>query len=407
MKYIIIGNSAAAVGTVEGIRSVDAEGEIELFTSEKYHTYSRPLISYLLCGKTDSANMKYRPDGFYEKNNVKTHFSSTVSKIDAENKTVTAEGKKYSYDRLMAACGSSPFVPAAEGLEKTGYQTFGSLDDALKLESKITPESRVLIIGAGLIGLKCAEGISGRVKTITVVDMADRVLSSVLDKDAADIVQNHLEKCGLKFYLSRFVKKYDAASAQLDDGSVIEFDILVIAVGVAANIRLIKEAGGRAEKGIWTDIRGETSLKDVYAAGDCALSYDTTTDSSRVLALLPNAYMSGFAAGVNMAGGNAENSGAIPMNSIGLMGLHIITAGNCRDGTETVISQDGYKKFVVKNGKLNGFILVGCVDRAGIYTRLVREKIPLCGLDFEKLKNFPTLAAFPDEEREKILEGVI
>ena len=402
MKYIIIGNSTAAVGAVEGIRSIDKKGDIDLFSSEEYHTYSRPLISYLLCGKTDMEKMKYRPDDFYVKNNVKTHFSLPVEKIDALNKTIYAGGETFSYDKLMVACGSRPFIPPAEGLSDINYYTFGSLNDALKLQDNINKESKVLIVGAGLIGLKCAEGIFGKVKSITIVDMTDRVLSSVLDKEASDIVKEHLKKYDFNFYLSRFVKKYSPNTATLDDDTVIPFDVLIIAVGVRPNIELVKDAAGKTERGIWVDERGETSLKDVYAAGDCVMSYDITTDSERILALLPNAYSGGYNAGVNMAGGNEKNDCCMPMNSIGFMGLHIITAGSLV-GQKIINYNGGYKKLVVKDGCLNGFILVGNVERAGIYTRLIREKIPLISLDFDKLKIHPCLASFNENERQRIL----
>ena len=178
MKYVIIGNSAAGIGAVEGIRQVDKQGEITIITNEPHHTYSRPLISYLLLGKVTEETMKYRNDNFYTENNCKLLADVAVTKIDAKAKQViVSDNSRVPYDKLLVAAGSSAFVPPFEGLDSVKDQcTFMSLDDARKLDKMLTPNKRVLIIGAGLIGLKCAEGIAERAAHITVVDLAPRIL---------------------------------------------------------------------------------------------------------------------------------------------------------------------------------------------------------------------------------------
>lgn len=177
MKYVIIGNSAAGVGAVEGIRQIDKEGEITIITDENYHTYSRPLISYLLLGKTDEERMKYRDNDFYTKNNVKM-LHATAKEIDAKSKQIIlASGEKISYDKLLVGTGSSAFVPPFEGLDSVKEKfTFMSLDDAKNLEKSLAQNKRVLIIGAGLIGLKCAEGIFNRVHHITKIDRSENIV---------------------------------------------------------------------------------------------------------------------------------------------------------------------------------------------------------------------------------------
>ena len=215
MKYAIIGNSAAAIGCVEGIRQVDREGEITLIASEPYHTYSRPLISYLLWGKTDTQRMKYRPDSFYADNGVKTLLGRTVTAVDPAARQLTLDdGTQLPYDRLMVATGSSALVPPIPGLDEVKNRfSFMTLDDAKALEAALTPDSRVLIMGAGLIGLKCAEGIADKAGSITVVDLADRVLPSILDKEAAAMVQSHLEARGIRFILGDKAARFTASSS--------------------------------------------------------------------------------------------------------------------------------------------------------------------------------------------------
>lgn len=405
MKYVIIGNSAGAVGCIEGIRQMDKEGSITVIASEPHHTYSRPLISYLLLGKTDEQRMKYRPDSFYKDNNCTTIFGKTVVKIDKDTKQVVLDdGKSIAYDKLLVATGSKPFVPPMQGMETVEKKfTFMTLDDAKALQSALTPESRVLIVGAGLIGLKCAEGISKSVKSITVVDLADRILPSILDEKGSSLVQAHIEKQDVKFYLSDSVQSFDTTVAKLKNGAQIDFDILVIAVGVRPNTELAKEAGGEVNRGILTNDHCATTLPAVYAAGDCTESMDITTGKNRVLALLPNAYMQGECAGINMAGGEKLYNKAMAMNAIGFFGLHIITAGSYNGDEYIAEGAGGYKKLITSDNHLKGYILIGNVERAGIYTALIREKTPLDSIDFELIKEKPQLMAFSKKDRAKVL----
>lgn len=182
-----------------------------------------------------------------------------------------------------------------------------TLDDALELEEALSPEQKVLILGAGLIGLKCCEGIARRVQSVTVVDLSPRILSSILNEKAAAIVQKHIERQNVSFRLGQTVRQFRGNSAVLDNGEELVFDLLVLAVGVRPRTALIKEAGGACGRGILTDAYQKTSLEDVYAAGDCTESYDISAEQSRILALLPNAYRQGEAAGINMAGGASHS----------------------------------------------------------------------------------------------------
>lgn len=403
MRYVIIGNSAAGVAAAEGIRSRDKSGEIVMISEEKFPAYGRPLISYYLLGATDRAHMDYRPSDFYEKNGITLRLGVRAEKIDPVGHTVLlSDGSEIGYDRLLAATGSRSFVPPAEGLsEVKAKYTFMTLADALALEKALSKKKEVLIVGAGLIGLKCMEGILGRVKKVTVIDMADRVLSSILDEKGSQIVQRQLEARGVRFVLSDSVVRFEEGRAKLKSGGEIAFDLLVMAVGVRPNIELVKEAGGKTDRGIVTDEGMRTSLPDIYAAGDCTESSDIASGKRRILALLPNAYRQGYCAGENMAGGDARFGDAMPLNAIGFFGSHILTAGAYEGESFITGEGDTYRRFFVKDGVLKGFILIGAPERAGIYTALVRERRSLSEVDFEMLKTEPRLSAFSAEERKK------
>lgn len=413
-QYVIIGNGIAAAGCIEGIRSVDPQGRITVVSGENHPVYCRPLISYYLEGKTDPERMRYRDLDYYEKMGCQVRYGKKAVGIDSTEKTVTLDdGTVLDYDKVCIAAGSSPFVPAFDGLDTVEKKfTFMTLDDTLALEAAVDQTSRVLIVGAGLIGLKCAEGLRDRVAQITVCDLADRVLSSILDAQCAAMMQKHLEENGIRFLLGDSATGFLGNQALMKSGKAVEFDVLVLAVGVRANTSLVKEIGGAVNRGILVDTQMHTSVTDVFAAGDCTEGEDITFGGRRVLAILPNAYMQGRCAGINMAGGCAAFDNAIPMNSIGFFGLHAMTAGSYygpEQGGELYEEKgDGtIKRLFTRDGLLTGFILIGQVERTGIYTSLIRERTPLDTLDFEMLKKVTTLAAFSRESREKKLGGTV
>ena len=411
-QYVIIGNGIAAAGCIEGIRSVDREGSITVVSKEIHPVYCRPLISYYLEGKTKLENIGYRPDDFYEKNGCTVLYGESAARLEP-GRVLLESGKELEYTALCVATGSSPFLPPTEGFETVENSfNFLTLDDALAIERVARGDSRALIIGAGLIGLKCAEGLHGRVGSICVCDLAPKVLSSILDAECAAVMQKRIEQNGIELLLADSVERYEGNCAVMKSGRRVEFDILVTAVGVRANSSLVAQAGGEVGRGIVVDSGMRTSLEGVYAAGDCAEGYDISLGANRVLALLPNAYMQGRAAGVNMAGGEEEFDRAIPMNSIGLFGLHVMTAGSYPTEAEGAVvyreaSEDSIREFFVLDGLLKGYILLGDVSRAGVYTALIREKTPLDTLDFDLLRRDASFMAFSSENRRKKFGGVV
>ena len=409
MRYVIIGGSAAAIGCIEGVRSVDKTGEIILITGETEWNYSRPLISYLLEGKTTRDKMWCRPDSFFTRNGVTVKAGVLATTLDAGDRPVRlSTGERLAYDRLLAATGSRPFVPPIPGLE-TVERTFcfQTLSDASALAEALRPESRVLILGAGLTGVKCAEGIRGLCAQIAIADLAPRVLPAVLDDTAAAMVQARMEEKGVRFYLNDSAAAFRGNTARLQSGTELEFDVLVTAVGVRPNTQLVADAGGAVDRGILVDGRCATTLPDVYAAGDCAQGYDAVSGEKRMLPLWPNAMLQGETAGINMAGGRADYTQGIALNASGVFGLHMVTAGSYEGESFTVQRDGSYKRLVTADGVLKGVIMVGDVSRAGIYTDLIRKKKPLSEIDFDLIRESPQLMAFSQKDRRVQLGGEV
>ena len=408
-KYVIIGGGIAGVSCIEGIRAADAQGEITLVSAEPVSNYGRPLISYYLQGKTDIPRMSWRGEDFYDRMAVRAIHSAKAERIDPEGRQVfLSTGDVLRYDALCLCTGSYPFSPRFEGLETVEQRfTFTTLADALALEAAVTPETRVLIVGAGFIGLKCAEGLRDRVGSVTVCDLAPRAMSASLDGDCSPILERHLENCGIRLLLGDTVTRFAGKRAEMQSGRTVDFDVLVTAIGVRPETALFAAAGGEVRRGIPVNERMETSLPGIWAAGDCTESLDVSCGETGVLAVLPNASMQGRCAGMNMAGGEAVFNTGIKMNSIGFFGLHIMSAGTYTDLIYSEITETGCKKLFARDGVLTGFIIIGDVARAGIYTALIRNRTPLAELDMEALKHEPSLLPFGKASRAKMLGGVV
>jgi NAD(P)H-nitrite reductase large subunit len=386
MRIVIIGNSVAMVGAVEAIRKYDTSSEIVVISDETYHVYSRPLISYYLGNLVSEDKMIYREKDFYRKNKVETVFGIKAISIDERKKEVYLEnGDSISFDKLLIATGGKPIIPPVEGLNKKNVHTFIKMDDAKKLKEAAKPGSKAVIVGGGLIGFKAAEGLHHLGVDVTIVELADRILSTILDAEGASLVSQSLQNDGIKIITGTTVDKIIGdeyvKGVLLKNGQELEADNLIIAIGVVPNVDVVKNTSISINRGILVDNTMKTSVEDVYAAGDVAEGYDMLVESNRVVPIWPNAYMQGEIAGYNMIGINKSFKGIFPMNSIGYKNTNMITAGitNPQQEEFEIISKIDhnrkyYKKFVVKENRLVGFILINDIDRAGLFTGFIKNE---------------------------------
>ncbi len=417
-EYLIIGNSAGAVGCVEGIRDVDQRGKIAVISEEKHHAYSRALIPYYLDGKIDREKIYYRPPDFYEKYGVVPLLGKKAVTLDLARREVELlDGERVGYGKLLLATGGRPFLPPIAGLDKRNVFTFLSLEDVLGIEKALAGAKNAVILGGGVIGLMAAEVLKKKGLDVFVLELAQRVLAPVVDETASGIVETLFAENGVKVYTGTTIKEVHGGDAvekvTLTDGRTLSCDLLLIAVGVVPRVELVKNTGIKVNRGIVTDQRMQTSVPDVYACGDCAEAYDFVTGTSRLIPLWPNAYVGGRIAGYNMAGMSREYVWGTSMNAMHFFNLYIINAGinvtqENAGGYEAISKLDRdrkiYRKFAFREGRLQGFVLVGEVARAGILVNLMRKKIDVRGFAQALLdKNFG-YKDLPDELRWQLLK---
>ncbi len=416
MKYLIIGASAAGLAAAESIRKYDTEGSVIILTEEDYLPYSRPSISYYLKGKVKESNMALRKLAFYKQNNIDVVTGAKVTSIDRQSKTVKAGRKTYSYDRLCLATGSVPFVPPMENVSgKANALTFLDLAAVKEIKKIANEKTRAVVIGAGLIGMKAAEGLVKICKSVDVVELAPRVLPSILDEKSSKQVKKHLEDNGIKFHLENTVVKATSKGKQitavtLKDGKKLACDLLILAVGVKPCTELAEKAELEVNRGIITDTQTmQTSDSNIYAAGDCCVSTDMLDGLKKIIALWPNAVQQGTVAGAQMAGADLTVGGTYSVNAIDFFGLRICTCGliNAQgDEYRDVIKKNGdeYKRLILKDDKLVGFVLINCSQNAGIYTSLISNQISLDTLEGD-ITDIPSIFLFDKDTRITKLRG--
>ena len=417
MNHVIIGNSVAAVGAIRSIRKIDREGNIIVISRERHIAYGRPLISYLLGGLVTEKRMAYLPEGFYEDNRVNLLLNSEAVGLDTDKKRVKlAGGETVPYDRLLIATGGDPFVPPIEGLAgKEKVFTFTTWDDAAKMKGIAHDINQVVVIGGGLIGLKAAEGLHQLEKHITIVELADRILSNAFDRPAGRIVAKKMKANGIDVITEDTVVSIEGEGAvitgvTLKSGDFIPCDTVIVAIGVRPAAGFLKGSKVTVNRGIVVDDRMETSVNGVFAAGDVAEAKDFFSGQKNPMPIWPDAYIQGDIAGTVMAGEEKGYVGGLSMNSLELFKVPTISMGITNPlepkEYEILTYQDmenyQYRKIVLKGNLLMGAVLVGNVERAGIFAGLIRERIDITPFKGSLLAPDFGIIHLPREVRDKL-----
>ena len=423
MRYMIIGNSVAAVHAVEAIRGADKEGEITICSDEEVLNYSRPLLSYYLGGRITEDRLAFRDDGFYKKHSVNLILGNKATGLDTEKKRVTlADGTVVPYDRLLISVGGVPIVPPIDGLrdDTTGVFTFILLQEAKRLIDYIEQNSiqEAVVLGAGLIGLKAIEGLLERGVRVTVIELMDRILANTFDAKASALIEERLAAHGCTVIKGDTIQQIKTKGKKvrqliLKSGREIPTSPLIVAVGVRPNLALLKGTSIKTDRGVVVDEFMQTNVQDVYSAGDCAQGLDFLSKEHAVIAIWPVAARQGRVAGMNMSGVETPYRGLFAMNSVQIMDIPTISFGMTtppeEEGYEVLHTLDrarsSYKKIVLRNDRVVGAILLNAVDRAGVYGMLIREEIDVKEFKDQLLSETFGLLVLPKEFRKHLVAG--
>lgn len=362
--YIIIGNGVAGNSAAEAIRRHDPRGAIHLFSREAHPFYYTPALPEFLAGKKEIRQLIIHAPVWYEKQGINFYPDTEITGGDPGAKFVTDKaGRRHAYDRLLLATGSNSFVPPIRGADLPGVLTLKTLDDARRIKDLAATARRAVLIGGGLLGLEAGNGLRLAGLTVEVVEFFPRLLPRQLDEAGAAILHRRLAEMGFTFHLGAKTQEILAddggLAVLLEGGPRLAADLVLISAGVRPEVSLAKALGAEVDKGVKVDDRLQTSLPDVYAAGDLV------EHRGRLYGIWPAAQEQGRVAGANMAGQNEIYPGTVPANTLKVVGIDLLSAGDidAEGNLEALVQADParqtYRKLVFRDNRLVGAILLG------------------------------------------------
>lgn len=329
MKHLVLGNGPAGVVAVEALRNAAPNDEIVMVGGEDAPPYSRMAIPYLLEENIDESGTYLRKaPGHFEALRVRELRGRAVS-LDTDAKRVQFEdGRSEDYDRLLIATGSHPVRPPIPGIDLPEVQTCWTLEDARAIARLASPGSRVLQLGAGFIGCIIMESLAARGVQLTVVEMGDRMVPRMMTPKAGGMIKDWVENKGIRVLTSASVERIERQeggdaplAVKLSKGDSIACDLVIVAAGVVPNTDFLDGTGVKVGKGVLVDERMQTSVQDIYAAGDVAEAPELLSGAHMVAAIQPNAADQARVAALNMAGRENRMKGVLAINVLNTLGL--------------------------------------------------------------------------------------
>ncbi len=325
-KYLIVGAGAAGVAAVEAIRKLDPTGEITQVCEENAGYYSRPGLAYYLSGETSEDSLFPFHDFDFSRLKVQQVHAQAKKIIPVEHRVLLNNGNSLTYNKLLIATGAKASVSKVPGLELEGVIKLDNLEDVRRILKLAHRRRTAVIVGGGITALELVEGFRARGATVHYFLRGDRYWSNVLDETESHIVEHRLKEEGIQLHyqteLAEIIgNRGKVVGVQTTDGKKIKCDAVGIAIGIQPKKGLAEEAGIKTERGISVNEYLNTSVDDIFAAGDVAEVFDPTLGKPILDSLWAPARKQGYAAGQNMAGMKVTYIKGVPFNVTRLAGL--------------------------------------------------------------------------------------
>lgn len=377
---VIVGKGMAATKLVDEL-SQRALGRyaIAVIGAEPRLAYNRVLLSPLLAGEIGEPEIELKPAAWWQARGVSMLYGKAVTAIDRAAKTVTlADGLRLPYGKLVLATGSQPLKPPFPGGDLAGVVTFRDTADVETMRAYAERGARVVVIGGGLLGLEAAYGLARAGGNVTLLHLVDRLMERQLDDEGAGLLAAAMARHGVTVRLNAstggFVGKDRVEAVELADGTHIPADLVVIAIGVHPNVGLARSAGLATNRGIVVDDHLASGDPSIFAIGECA------EHRGQVYGLVEPAYEQARVLAARLAGGDAHYAGSLLATNLKVSGVGVFSAGEFEAGagTQVVVLRDAsagiYRKFVLREGRLAGCVLVGDTSGALFYLGLIRSQ---------------------------------
>lgn len=341
MKVIIIGGVAAGMSAAAKFKRLSPKDDVVVYEKGDIVSFGACGLPYYVGGFfEDSREMIARTPEQFRESGVEIHTKHEVTDVDFSSKKIkvknltTDEILEESYDKLMIASGARAIIPPIKNIDLENVVTLKSMDDGNKLRELMANDEykKVAIIGAGFIGLEAVEAAKHRGKEVTVIQLQDRVLQEVFDKDITDLLEEELRESGVNLLLSEAVVELigdGKVSKVKTDKREIDADIVILATGVKPNTDFLKadEIKMLRNGAIVVDSYGRTSVEDVYSAGDCATINNLITGKEAYVPLATGANKLGRIVGENLSGQNNSFQGSMASSCIKVMNMEAARTG--------------------------------------------------------------------------------
>jgi len=381
-KLVVVGNGMAGIRTLEELLALAPDRyDITVFGAEPHPNYNRILLSPVLAGEQDFQDIVLNPLSWYEDHGIVLHTGRPVARIDRRRRVaVAADGMEAPYDRLLLATGSNPFILPIPGSDLDGVITYRDIQDTRRMIAAARTQRRAVVIGGGLLGLEAANGLKLRGMQVSVVHLGDWLLDRQLDRAAGKMLEASLAERGLDFLLGRSTSEILGDEAgrvrgvRFKDGSEIEADLVVMAVGIRPNTALAEAAGLHCRNGIVVNDVLQTFDPRIYAVGECVNHRGTAYGL-----VAPLFEMAKVAANHLAELGYGAYKGSVLSTKLKVTGIDLFSAGDFAGGgdAEDIVLSDPaggvYKRLVIKDDKLVGACLYGDTVDGAWYFKLLRE----------------------------------
>jgi len=391
MKLVMVGNGMAGVRTLEELLKISPDlYDITVFGAEPHPNYNRILLSPVLAGEQTLDEIVLNPLSWYEENGVKLHLGKKVVDVDRNKRVVKAsDGTEESYDRLLIATGSNPFILPVPGKELEGVIAYRDIADTNTMIDAASKYKHAVVIGGGLLGLEAANGLMLRGMQVTVVHIMPWLMERQLDDTAGKLLQKSLESRGLKFMIGAQTqhligdkdggKSGRVMAVQFKDGTEVPADLVVMAAGIRPNTELALKIGLHC----FNDGRGGIVVNDtmqtitdprIYSVGECA------AHRGIAYGLVAPLFEQGKVCATHLAEfGIGRYQGSQTSTKLKVTGIDLFSAGDFMggEGCEEIVMSDPYggvyKKLVIRDDKLIGACMYGDTVDGSWYFKLLRE----------------------------------
>lgn len=379
-RLVLIGNGMAGIRTLEELLKLAPEHyAITVFGAEPHPNYNRIMLSPVLAGEKSVSDIILNERDWYAENGITLKTGDAVTTIDRVGRRVISEsGAAIDYDRLLIATGSNPFIIPVPGHDKRGVIGFRDIADVERMLEAAGRYKKAVVIGGGLLGLEAANGLLKNGMEVTVVHLMDSLMERQLDRPAADLLKSSLESRGLKFLMEAQTTEITGSERvegiRFADGSEIEADLVVMAVGIRPNMALAQDAGIHCDRGIVVNDTMQTFDPRIYAVGECVQHRNVC------YGLVAPLFEQAKVAANHLANhGIARYQGSITSTKLKVTGIDLFSAGefNEGEGDETLVLQDPgagvYKKLVLRDNRVKGAVMYGDTLDGSWYFQLLRE----------------------------------